>query len=135
MIENLIFGRSGSNKSVFEKHFISYSCIIFIKYYALRSFYIKLLCFSKIWFFQTFDRLNQFLDRSKLRLKFWFESAWFDRFSITVELIECNFQSIESNFRSIKNHSESFLKTEVFHVFIAIQTFSKSSLSLWSVKV
>ena len=128
MIENLIFGRSGSNKSVFEKHFILYSCIIFIKYYALRSFYIKLLCFSKIWFFQTFDRLNQFLDRSKLQLKFWFESAWFDRFSITVELIECNF-------RSIKNHSESFLKTEVFHMFIAIQTFSKSSLSLWSVKV
>ena len=41
LIENLIFGRSEFNTSVFEKHFISYSCILFIKYYALRNFYIK----------------------------------------------------------------------------------------------
>ena len=77
--------------SVFEKNFISYSCILFIKYYALRSFCIKLLCFSKIWFFQIFDRLNLVLDRSKLRLKFCFESAWFDRCSIAVGSFECIF--------------------------------------------
>ena len=47
LIENLIFGRYGFNIGFFEKHFISYSCILFIKYYALRSFCIKLLCFSK----------------------------------------------------------------------------------------
>ena len=41
LIENLIFQRSGFNISVFEKHFISYSCILFIKYHTLRSFYIK----------------------------------------------------------------------------------------------
>ena len=67
LIENLNFGRSGFNTTIFEKHFISYSCILFIKYYTLRSFCIKLLCFLKIWFFQIFDWLNLLLDRSKLR--------------------------------------------------------------------
>ena len=51
LIENLIFGRSGFNTSVFEQHYISYSCILFIIYCALRSFCIKMLCFSKICFF------------------------------------------------------------------------------------
>ena len=40
-------GKIGFKTSVFEKHFISYSCILFIKYYALRTFCIKLLYFSK----------------------------------------------------------------------------------------
>ena len=69
LIANLIFGKIGFKTSVFEKHFILYSCILFIKYYALRSFCIKLLCFSKNCFFQNFDRSNLFLDRSKLRIK------------------------------------------------------------------
>ena len=95
LIENLIFGRSGFNISVFKKHFISYSCILFIKYYALRRICIKLLCFSKICFFQIFDRSNLLLDQSKLWLKFWFESAWFDWCSIAAGSNECNFRSIE----------------------------------------
>ena len=37
-----------------------------------------MLCFSKIWFFQIFDWSNLLLDRSKLRLKIWFESTWLD---------------------------------------------------------
>ena len=111
LIENFIFGRFGFNISVFEKHFISYSCILFIKYYALRRICIKLLCFSKICFFQIFDRSNLLLDQSKLWLKFWFESAWFDWCLIIVRSIECNFHSIKSIFRSIENRSESFLKT------------------------
>ena len=87
LIENLDFGRSGLNLTVFEKLFVSYSCILFfIKQCALRSFCIKMLCFSKIWFFQTFDRLNLFFDQSKLRLKFlvWvcLTRLMFDRFSI-----------------------------------------------------
>ena len=45
LIKNFIFGRFGFNTSVFEKHFISYSCILLIKYHSLRSFCIKLLCF------------------------------------------------------------------------------------------
>ena len=60
------------------------------------------------------------------------KSAWFDRLSIAVGLIKCDFQSIESNFRSIKNRSKSFLKTLVFHVFVTIQTFQKFFLSLSS---
>ena len=88
LIENLDFGRSGLNSSVFEKLFISYSCFFFffIKQCALRSFYIKMLCFSKIWFFQTFDRLNLFFDQSILRLKFlvwvYLTRLMFDQFSI-----------------------------------------------------
>ena len=38
---------------VFEKLLFSYSCISFMKYCALRSFYIKLFCFSKSWFFHA----------------------------------------------------------------------------------
>ena len=69
-IENLDFGRSYLNSSVFVKFFVSYSCIFFIKQCALRNFCIKMLYFSKFWFFQTFDRSNLFFDQSKLRLKF-----------------------------------------------------------------
>ena len=70
LIKNLVFGRFALNSSAFEKLLILYLCISFMKYYAMRSFYIKLLYFSKIWFFQIFDRLNLFLDQSKLRLNF-----------------------------------------------------------------
>ena len=55
-LKKLIFIGSELNSSVFEKLLISYSCISFMKHYALRSFCIKLLCFSKISFFQIFDR-------------------------------------------------------------------------------
>ena len=65
LIKKCVFGRSELNTSVFEKHFILYSCILFIKYYALRSFSIKLLCFSKIWVFQIFDRSSVIFDQSK----------------------------------------------------------------------
>ena len=78
LVEKLIFGRSGLNLRVFEKLLISNSCISFMKYCALRSFCIKLLYFSKISFFQNFDQSNLSLDRSKMRQKLWFESAWLD---------------------------------------------------------
>ena len=88
-IEKIVFGRFGLNSSVFEKLFVSYSCpffSFFFKQCALRSFCIKMLCFSKIWFFQTFYRLNLFFDQLKLRLKFlvWvcLTRLMFDRFSI-----------------------------------------------------
>ena len=41
-----------------------------LKAQTLNTFCIKMLCFSKIWFFQTFDQSNLFFDQSKLRLKF-----------------------------------------------------------------
>ena len=65
LIQKCIFGRFGLNISVFEKHFISYLCTLFIKYYAWRSFYRKLLYFSKIWFFQIFDRSSVIFDQLK----------------------------------------------------------------------
>ena len=55
LIENFVFWRYGLNSSVFEKLFISYSCILFIKKCALRSFCIKTLCFSKNYFFSKFS--------------------------------------------------------------------------------
>ena len=71
---------------VFLKNFSSHTHAFFIKQCALRSFCNKMLCFSKIWFFQTFDRSNLFFDQSKLRLKFlvWvcLTRLMFDRFSI-----------------------------------------------------
>ena len=66
LFKKLVFGRSGLNSSVFEKLYISYSCILFIKQCDLRSFYIKMLYFSKNYFFQIFDRLNLLLNRSKM---------------------------------------------------------------------
>ena len=130
MIENLIFGKSGFNTSVFEEHFISYSCILFIKYYALRSFYIKLLCFSKNCVFQIFDRLNLFFNQSKMRFKFFFFNLIY---SIIVGSIESGFQSIESNFRSIENRIESFFYRLFFsRVQTIFQNFQKL-FSLYSI--
>ena len=131
MFENLNFGKTGFKTSVFEKHFISYSCILFITYYALRSFYIILLCFSKNWFFQNFDRSNLFLNRSKLQLNFGLALC----VSIAVGSIESDFQSIEPNFWSIENRTKSFLKLWVFTCSITFKLFQNLfSLSLWSVK-
>ena len=80
-IENLNFGKTGFKTCVFEKHFISYSCMWFIKFNALRSFYIILLCFSKNWFFQNFNQ-------SKLRLKMFVSLCLFNRCSIGIGSIK-----------------------------------------------
>ena len=99
-------------------------------YYALRSFCIKLLYFSKNCVFQIFDQSNLLLNRSKMQLKFWFELDRFDRCSIASGSIECNFWSIESNFRSIENRMGSFLKPLAFHVFKHFFKLSRLFLSL-----
>ena len=89
LIQKCVFGRSGLNISVFEKYFISYSYILFIKYYALRSFYIKLLCFSKFWVFQIFDRSSVIFDQSQKISDFSsLASAWLDWYSIDARPIE-----------------------------------------------
>ena len=132
MIENLVFGRSGLNSSVFEKLFILYSCILFIKHCSLKSFCIKMICFSKIWFFQIFYRLNLLLDQSKLWLKIWFESAWLDRCSIDAVLIKCDFRSIKLIFWTIENRSENFLKHEILTCSSLFQKFLKRLFSLSS---
>ena len=55
MLENLKFGKTGFKTFVLEKHFISYSCILFVIFNALRSFFFFFLknqvIFSKILFF------------------------------------------------------------------------------------
>ena len=73
LIEKLVFGRFWLNYSVFEKLLISYSCISFMKHYALRSFCIKLLCFSKkfdFFFFFRFSILDQIFFMHHLCLGF-----------------------------------------------------------------
>ena len=54
LFENLNFGKTGFKTCVLEKHFISYSCILFLIFNALRSFFSKTrlfflkCCFSRI---------------------------------------------------------------------------------------
>ena len=122
MIEKLNFGKTGFNSCVFEKHFISYSCILFLKFNALKSFCIKLLCFSKLWFFQNFDR-------SKLRLKFWSASVCFEWCSIANGSIEAF--SIDRIYFLINQKSRwEFFKNFCFHVFYTISNFFKTLFSL-----
>ena len=55
--ENLNFGKTGFKTYVLEKYFISYSCILFLIFNALRSFFKNqvFFFFSKILFFKNFD--------------------------------------------------------------------------------
>ena len=92
-------------KSWFWKIWVEFKCFwktfhlilmhFFIKQCALRCFCIKMLCFSKICFFQTFDQ-------SKLRLKFlvWVCLTWlmFDRFSIDRNWKIFSFYVLDQNF-------------------------------------
>ena len=109
-IENLNFGKIGFKTCVFEKHFISYSCTWFIKFNALRSFCIILLCFSKKLIFPEF-RLIEIVFRSiKIAIKSVCESLFV---SIGAQLVLDQlkyFRPIESIFRSIENRVENFQK-------------------------
>ena len=51
MFENVNFGKNGFKTCVLEKHFISYSCILFIIFNVLRRFFKNHVIFSKILFF------------------------------------------------------------------------------------
>ena len=69
LIENLDFGRSRLNSSVFEKLLISYSCISFMKYYALRSFLHKIALFFKNLFFLDFRSIEPVFRSIKIVIK------------------------------------------------------------------
>ena len=69
LIENLDFGRSRLNSSVFEKLLISYSCISFMKYYALRSFLHKIALFFKNLFFLDFRSIELVFQSIKIVIK------------------------------------------------------------------
>ena len=62
MFEKLNFGKIGFKICVLEKHFISYSCILFFIFNALRSVFKNQVIFSKKMFFQIFDWSNLFFD-------------------------------------------------------------------------
>ena len=72
-----------------------------------------MLCFSKISKFQIFYSSKLLLDRSKLWLKFWFESAWLDRCSIDARSIKSIFWSIKAQFRPIEIRKLSVLKNSL----------------------
>ena len=94
MFENLNFETNGFKTYVLEKHFISYSCILFIIFNALRSFFKNQVIFSKMLFFHNFDWSILLFNQSKLHLKFF------------VSL--CLFRSIKTYFWSIDNCESSF---------------------------
>ena len=82
LVEKLVFGRSRLNSSVFEKILISYSCISFMKYYALRSFLHKIALFFKNLFFPEFWSIEPVFQSIEIAINFWFEYAWLDWCSI-----------------------------------------------------
>ena len=55
MFKKLNFGKTRFKTCVLEKHFISYSCILFPIFNALRSIFKNQVIFSKKVFFQIFD--------------------------------------------------------------------------------
>ena len=125
-IENLNFGRSRLNSSVFEKLFISYSCIRFIKFNALKSFRIILLCFSKNWFFPEFRPIEIATKNVCKSLSV----------SIGARLVLDqlkHFQPIKSVFQSIENRVENFLKNSQVSCAQTyfFKSFSTFSLSIW----
>ena len=75
------------------------------------GFALKLLCFSKISKFLFFDQSKLLLDRSKLRLKIRFESAWLDQCSIDARSIEFIFRLIKAHFWPIEIRKLSFIKS------------------------
>ena len=54
----LILGKLGLKHMFLKKHFISYSCILFIKFNALRSFCIKFAMFFRNMFFPEFRSIK-----------------------------------------------------------------------------
>ena len=63
MFENINFGKIGFNTCVLEKYFISYSCILFIIFNALKSFFKNQVIFFKNSVFLEFQSI-QFVFRS-----------------------------------------------------------------------
>ena len=110
MFENLKFRKTGFKTCVLEKYFISYSCILFLIFNALRNVFKNRVIFSKMMFFQIFDWSNMFFDQSKFLLKF------FVSFCL---------------FRSIENCKWAFLKVRSWLVQnIFFKSFSNFPLSL-----
>ena len=126
MFENLVFGRSGLNLSVFEKLYISYSCILFIKQCVLRSFCIKNAMFFKKLLFLDFRLIEPVAQPIENVTKIRFESAWLDRFLIGVGSIQCDFRSIKSIFLTDRKSVKRCFKRLFSHAHHTVHTFSKA---------
>ena len=116
LIENLVFGRSGLNSSIFEKLFISYSCIFLSYIQCFEVSFQKWGYFSKKLFFQNFDWSNLIFDQSK------------SLFKTSVSL--CLVRLIELVFRSIEHRDSSFFKTVFWLIQTLFQNFFQTFLSL-----
>ena len=68
------FWKTGFKSCVFETHFISYSCIYFIFFNALRRGCIKFCWFSKIHFFLQFWSIESVFRSIKIAIKNFSES-------------------------------------------------------------
>ena len=114
MFKNLNFGKSGFKSCVLEKHSISYSCILFLIFNALRSFFLKTgLLFFKNSVFPKFRLIQPIFLSIEIVLKNYCES-------LSV--------SINWNWFSINRKScVKFLKN---HIWLIQITFSNSFFSL-----
>ena len=101
MFENLNFGNSGFKTCVVEKHFISYSCILFLIFNALRSVFKNQVVFLQNSVFAYFRLIQSVFNQSKFILKFY----------VSLYL----FQLIETVFRSIEYHESGFFKNKSWH--------------------
>ena len=77
MFENLKFGKTGFKTCVLEKHFITYSCILFLIFNALRIFSKNQVIFSKIlvflFFFSKFRSIQSVFRSIKITFKIFCE--------------------------------------------------------------
>ena len=65
----LILGKLGLKLVFLKKHFISYSCILFIKFNALRSFCTKFAMFFKNVFFPEFQLIEAIFQSIEIAIK------------------------------------------------------------------
>ena len=65
----LILGKLGLKLVFLKKHFISYSCILFIKFNTLRSFCRKFAMFFKNVFFPEFRSMEAIFQSIEIAIK------------------------------------------------------------------
>ena len=132
LIKNLVFGRSGLNSSVFEKLLISYSCISFMKYYALRSFCINCFVFQKSCFSRFLIDRSYYLIDWKCHKNFGLNL--FGLISARLMLDRSKLKNLQFLSFWPKIFYASFIFRIHMHciVFVSILQFCKSYLSLFS---
>ena len=123
-----IFGRSGLNSWVFEKLFILYSCILFIKYYALGSFCIKMLYFSKNLIFPDFRSIELVARSIKIAIK---NLVWICLARLVLDQSNVIFDRSNLFFDQSKIGLKVFFKSFFSHVPFTTSKFSKAFLTLF----